>query len=394
MNLPTYLPIGEYLKLPVEERMQRSLPLSKNEEDRASELRRKLLFIDIHNHVVQLGDRSGYPKVPWDRIDASGLNCLFETVVGHQDYLKTVQNLGTTFAVIDQEKKKVCRVTSAEDIRVARREGRFAFLCDMEVQAAGAILDRVDLFYGLGVRAMGLTYNTKNFVGDGFDERTDSGLSYFGLQLVDRMNKLGMMVSIAHAGLKTAYDTIEYSRDPVMLSHIVTSVSYYHKSRPDELLKACAERGGIIGIETIAHALPNMKKSMEERKRAGIWDVLDQIEHAIEVAGIDHVCIGSDNPAGVTAERGELFTEDPNLPVEGRVWYGPRPRTLIAEHARMPGWKAKDPNWPYAVYTEGLNGVAEWQNITRGLVSRGFSDQEIANIVGENAARYIERVIG
>jgi len=394
VELPKYLPVEEYVKLPVEERLRRSLPLSKNEEDRASELREKLLFIDIHNHVVQLGDRQGYPKVPWDRIDDSGLDCLFETVVGHQDYLKTVQNLGTTFSVIDQEKKRTRRVFRAEDIRSAKREGSVAFVCDMEVQAVGAILDRVDLFYGLGVRAMGLTYNTKNFVGDGFDERADSGLSYFGLQLVDRMNRLGMMISIAHAGLRTAYDAIEYSRDPVMLSHIVTNVSYYHKSRPDELIKACAEKGGIIGIETIAHALPNMKKTVEERRRAGVWDVLDHIDHAIEVAGIDHVCIGSDNPAGVTSERGELVTEDISMPVEGRVWYGPRPRTPIAEHARMPTWKAKDPNWPYAVYTEGLNGVAEWQNITRGMVSRGYSDQEIAKVVGENALRYVERVIG
>ncbi|MEM2094206.1 MAG: membrane dipeptidase, partial [Candidatus Bathyarchaeia archaeon] len=230
--------------------------------------------------------------------------------------------------------------------------------------------------------------------GDGFDERADSGLSYFGLQLIDRMNKLGMMISIAHAGIKTAYDAIENSRDPVMLSHIVTCVSYYHKSRPDELIKACAEKGGIIGIETIAHALPNMKKTIEERRRAGIWDVLDHIDHAVDVAGIDHVCIGSDNPAGVTAERGEPVTEDVSMPVEGRVWYGPRPKIPIAEYARMPSWKAKDPNWPYAVYTEGLNGVAEWQNITRGLISRGYSDQEIAKIVGENALRYIERVIG
>jgi membrane dipeptidase len=138
-----------------------------------------------------------------------------------------------------------------------------------------------------------------------------------------------------------------------------------------------------------------MRKPIEERRRIGVWDVLDNVDHAVKVAGIDHVCIGSDNAVGVTAEPAQRPAEvDKTLPAEGRVWYGPRPMTPISEHALMPTWKAKDPDWPYAVYTEGLNGISEWQNITRGLVSRGYSDQEIAKIVGGNALAFVRRVIG
>lgn len=395
MDLPKFLPLEEYVTLPLQERLRRSLPLSQSDEDRAAELKEKLTFVDIHNHVVQFGDRGGYPKFPRESIKQSGLDTLFETVVGHQEYFKTIRNIGTTFSVIDQNRDMTSRVFCAEDIRRAKREGKVGFLCDMEIQAVGPILDRVDVFHGLGVRSMGLTYNTKNFVGDGFDERTNSGLSYFGLQVVDRMNQLKMIVSIAHAGVKSAYDAIEYSRDPVVLSHIVTSVSYYHKTRDDEMLQACAEKGGMIGLENIGHALPNMAKPIEERKRAGVWDFLDHIDHAVDVVGVDHVCIGSDNPAGrqpgPTPDFGAVVD---TRPVEGRVWYGPRPLTKIAPHALMPTWKATDPNWPYALYTEGLNGVAEWQNVTRGLVSRGYSDQDIAKIVGENGIHLVERVVG
>jgi membrane dipeptidase len=391
LSLPQYLPINEYLKLPLEERLKRTLPLSKNDEDRASELREKLLFIDIHNHVVQ----QTYPRFPRERIIESGLNCLFESVSGHQDYNKTVQNLGSVFSVIDENKDLTRRVFSADDIVRAKREGKVAFVCDMEVQAVGAILDNVNLFHGLGVRGMGLTGNTRNFIGDGFEEETNIGLNHFGLQVVDRMNRLGMMISLAHAGLKTSYDTVAYSRDPVTLSHNATSVSFYNTSRPDELLKACAEKGGIIGLPTLANTLPNMKKTIEERRRVGIWDVLEHVEHAVEVVGIDHVGIGSDNATGVTAAATQRPMEvDRTLPAEGRVWYGPRPMTPISEHALLPTWKAKDPNWPYAVYTEGLNGISEWQNITRGLISRGYSNQEIAKIVGENALAFVKRVIG
>ncbi len=391
MKLPEYLPINEYLQLPLEERLRRTLPLNRNEEDRASELRKKLLFIDIHNHVVQ----QPYPKFPRERILDSGLNCIFESISGHQDYHKTVQNLGTVFSVIDENKDLTRRAFSAEDIVRAKRDGKIAFLCDMEVQAVGAILDNVNLFHGLGVRGMGLTGNTKNFIGDGFDEKTNTGLNYFGRQVVDRMNRLGIMISLAHSGLQTSYDTIAYSRDPVMLSHNATSLTYYNTSRPDELLKACAEKGGIIGLPTLANALPNMKKPLEERRRAGIWDVLDNVDHAVKAAGIDHVCIGSDNAGGVAAAPVQRPAGvDTTLPAEGRVWYGPRPMTQISEDALLPTWKTKDPNWPYAAYTEGLNGISEWQNITRGLISRGYSDQEIAKIVGENALAFIRRVIG
>jgi membrane dipeptidase len=180
-----------------------------------------------------------------------------------------------------------------------------------------------------------------------------------------------------------------------MLSHNATSLTYYNTSRPDELLKACAEKGGVIGLPTLANALPNMNKPLEERKRTGIWDVLDNVDHAVKVAGIDHVCIGSDNAAGVSTATPQRPTDvDKTLPAEGRVWYGPRPMTPISEHALLPTWKTKDPNWPYAVYTEGLNGISEWQNITRGLISRGYTDQEIAKIVGENALGFVKRVIG
>ena len=391
MNLPEYLPISEYLRLPVEDRLKRTLPLSKNEEDRAFELRERLLFIDIHNHVVQ----QSYPRFSKERILESGLNCLFESISGHQDYNKTVQNLGSVFSVIDENKNLTHRVFSAEDIVRAKQERKVAFVCDMEVQAVGAILDNVNLFHGLGIRSMGLTGNTRNFIGDGFDEKTNIGLNYFGLQVVDRMNRLGIMISLAHTGLQTSYDTIEYSRDPVMLSHNATSLTYYNTSRPDELLKACAEKGGVIGLPTLANALPNMNKPLEERKRTGIWDVLDNVDHAVKVAGIDHVCIGSDNAAGVSTATPQRPTDvDKTLPAEGCVWYGPRPMTPISEHALLPTWKTKDPNWPYAVYTEGLNGISEWQNITRGLISRGYTDQEIAKIVGENALGFVKRVIG
>lgn len=403
MELPKYLPITEYLNLPLQERLRRTLPLTKNEEDRASELKKKLLFIDIHNHVVQHGkEGEAYPFFPKERIQQSGFDCFFESITTHQDYLKAIRNVGTTFSVIDQNKEMSRRVFCAEDIRRTKRDGKVAFLCDMEIQSAGPYLDRIDLFYGLGVRSMGLTYNTKNFVGDGIDERTDNGLSYFGLQVVDRMNRLGIIVNLAHSGLKTAHDAIQYSRDPVMFSHNATSLSYYHNSRPDELLKACAEKGGIMGILLVPHTLAIMKKPLEERKRVGVWDALDHYEHAIKVMGIDHLCVGSDSIAGVTLEtpRGRMplppdwDEKNKSLPVEGRMWYGPRPMTPIADHARIPSWTEKDPNWPYAAYVEGLNGTAELQNLTRGFVSRGYSDQEIEKIMGQNALRFIERVIG
>jgi len=270
------------------------------------------------------------------------------------------------------------------------------FLADFEISSEAGVLDNINVFYGLGVRCMGLTYNSRNFIGDGAGERVDGGLSNFGYAVVDRMNQLGMIINLSHASNKTALEAIEASNNPCALTHTVAGLSWYHKTRTDELLKALAEKGGVIGLETIPNAMIDRRKTVDQRKRQGIWDLLDHIEYAIDLMGINHVCIGTDigYNRGNDKENRSARARRTNVPPDGRVWLGEPLGWEIPAIARQKPWSKTDPDWPYAEYFEGIYDPSEWPNITRGLVSRGYSDEEIRKIIGLNALKLIETVVG
>ena len=105
-------------------------------------------------------------------------------------------------------------------------------------------LDRIDLLFGFGVRALGITYSEANALGSGLKEPGDGGLTMFGRRAVARMNKLGMLIDCSHCGDRTTLDTIEWSEHPIVLSHIGARALWEsNRLAPDDVLEACAARG-------------------------------------------------------------------------------------------------------------------------------------------------------
>jgi len=142
------------------------------------------------------------------------------------------------------------KATSTRHVEKAKREKKHAVLWNFQFNPIGDDLSKLDYYYDLGVRIMQLTMNLKNFIGDGCLERTDCGLSRFGVQVIRRMNDLGIIVDLTHSGRKTCLDAVEISKKPVILSHATCSEVYETKrSSPDEVLKAIAQNGGYCGIQ-------------------------------------------------------------------------------------------------------------------------------------------------
>jgi len=345
----------EYLKLPLKERF---IKLSKNEDDRAVGLHKKLIVIDLHTHIALPEE---YDR---QRVRNSGLTCIFEAVGGVTEVFdESMRELGSIFRFF-QTQPDMRLGFCAEDVRKAKKDGKQLVMAQFEPQTIGLKLDRIDTLYGLGVRMMMLTFNSRNYVGDGCGERTDSGLSYFGLDVVDRMNKVGMMIDLSHCGDKTTLDTIEASKDPVLFNH--TGARALHpkckRLKTDEAMKALAEKGGLMGISAVPNQLSN-------ERTQGIQDMLNHIDYAVKLIGIDHVAIGLDNIFG------------------DQVAHHRAAATTVFFLSRI----GQELN---ADYLEGIESPEEWPNITRGLVSRGYSDQEIEKIIGGNALRIMEQVIG
>jgi membrane dipeptidase len=344
----------EYLKLPLKERF---IKLSKTEDERATELHEKLITIDLHTHIWEEFDRQ--------RLRNSGVTCFFEAIaVVPEIFDDSMKQLGSFFTFV-RKQPDMSVAFCAEDIKKAKREGKQVVMAQLEPQTIGLQLDRIEVAYGLGVRMMLLTFNSKNYIGDGCGERTDSGLSYFGLEVIDRMNKVGMMIDLSHCGDKTTLEASTTSKDPVLCSHTGarTLNPKCKRLKTDEQIKAIAEKGGLIGISAVPNQLANTK-------RQGIEDLLNHVDYVVKLVGVDHVAIGLDNIFGdhVAAHR--------RMVKEGLIDLSRIGIEIVAD------------------YMEGIESPEEWPNITRGLVSRGYSDQEIEKIIGGNALRIIQKVVG
>lgn len=247
-------------------------------------------------------------------------------------------------------------VTSADAIEAARGRGAIGFLPTLEQLAIGQDLRRLDVLYALGVRLAGLTYSRRNLFGDGLLERTDAGLSELGIAVIARMNDLGMAVDLSHAGHATALEAIAHSRAPVVFSHNAAyTLRQTRRTRTDEELTACAERGGLIAIT----AVPN---SLSDDPAQDISCVLDHYDYMVRLAGVEHVAIGTDTLIG----------------------------DHVGYHRVMMGRDGIQT--PPAPYLDGLESPADGSNIVRGLIARGYDDAQIGAIAGGNALAYFRRV--
>lgn len=229
-------------------------------------------------------------------------------------------------------------------------------------------IDRLDVLYGFGVRSIGLVYSDSNLVGSGLAEASDAGLTRFGRQVVRRMNQLGMIIDVAHAGDRTTLDAIEVSREPVIISHAGSRALWpTSRMKPDDVIRACAERGGVIGIEAAPHTTLTRR-----HPRHSLESVMEHFEYCANLVGIDHVAFGPDTHFGDHVGWHHAFA----------------PQLSIDETDESSG-----PPFEEVPFVDSIENPAEaFPNITRWLVVRGYSDADIQKAIGGNMLRVMEAV--
>ncbi len=255
---------------------------------------------------------------------------------------------------------------SAAALRAARTDGRTGVMLGLQdTLQIGTDLERLEQLYGLGVRVVQLTYNRRNLVGDGCTEPHQSGISRFGVELVGKLNELGMVVDVSHCGDQTTTEAVAVSKLPIAYTHTSCRALFEHpRAKTDEQLRLLAEHGGYVGIV----AVPFFLKQAD----AGIPDMVDHIAHAAEIVGIENVGIGTDWGFWTTDFPAEL-----------------RPRAMQS-FAATSGFRPED-GLELGV---GLGPFVEWGDrpaITRELVTRSFSDDEIRGLLGDNWLRFLDR---
>jgi membrane dipeptidase len=216
-------------------------------------------------------------------------------------------------------------IKTVADIHAAKQTGRLGVCFDLEGTCAlGNQLSMIELYYTLGVRWILMAYNLNNSVGGGCQDE-DSGLTVFGRAVLDEMSRVGMVPCCSHTGWKTALQVMEHVAGPTIFSHSNAYAIHPHpRNIPDELIKACAQTGGVIGINGLGPFLGD--------NDAGVEQLFRHIDHVAQLVGPDHVGLGLDYVYDMD-ELDSFFKQRPDLypPEKG---YGPNFRFVAPE--RLP----------------------------------------------------------
>ncbi len=302
------------------------------------------------------------------RLRAGNITAINATVATWENFLQTMAHLSVWMRRF-RERDDILQVKETADIYAAKEQGKTGII--LSFQNASPIeneLDRLGLFLALGVRVIQLTYHETNLLGSGCWERTDGGLSNFGVDAVREMNRLGIVIDLSHVGPKTTMDAIEMSEQPVAITHAnARSFCNHPRNKEEDALKLLAEKGGVVGATSYAHFLPKGFDSTVE-------DFVDAIDDMVERVGIDHVAIGTDS------------THD--QPLEFWHYIGSQQGT------KFPSTFA-DGSVPYTELSfqpKGIDSPAEFPNLAEALVNRGYSAEDITRLLGGNWMNLFERV--
>jgi membrane dipeptidase len=363
-------------------------------------VQKSAILIDTHNDVtsatvagLDIGKArtDGHTDIP--RMRAGGMGAQFFAVYVGPEYAKNKTAAHRALEMIDTVRHDIIErypetfvyATTADDIERAHRSGKIAAL--MGIEGGHAIEDSLRLlrdYYVLGIRYMTLTHVNSNHWADssGDDNKPNNGLTDFGKRVVLEMNRLGMIVDISHVADKTFWDALAVSRAPIFASHSsCRALTNVPRNMTDEMLAALGKKDGVVQInfncgflsEKSAAADAAMgpaamkqfaemeaqykndppgllaaRKKMEaeyasKAVRATLQDVVDHIDHAVKIAGIDHVGLGSD------------FDGVECTPI-------------------------------------GLDDTSKWPNLTRALLEKGYSAGDIRKIYGLNTLRLMRAV--
>ena len=303
-------------------------------------------------------------------IRQSGITAINCTVSG-RTLDGTLESLASLEALAEKHPDAFAIVRKHSDIALAKKESKLGILPGFQDTAFfEENPERVEIFRNLGVRIMQLTYNNRSVFGDGCLEPGNAGLSKAGIAAVKKMNEIGIAVDLSHSGYRTTSEGIAASTKPVLISHSGCAAIYPHpRSKPDEILKSLADRGGYFGV----YLMPYLVASPTVPTRQ---HVLDHLIHAINVCGADHVGIGSDGSIEkvvLTAVQKADFDAD------------------ITRRKKLGIGAPGEDRYPYV---PDLDGPDHMLIIAEELERRGQPSSVIEKVLGANFQRVLGEIWG
>jgi len=329
------------------------------------------IIIDAHLDLlydVELRRRMGQSKVIeaqyLNEFNEGAVNLVVSSIYIDDMFLpelalrKALNQVSALYAEIDESPDKIMLCKDFEDIERAIREKKIGIMLSFEgVEPLYNDLSLLRIFYELGVRLVGLTWSRRNFAADGsrfkkVREGTRGGLTDFGISLVEEAEALGMIIDVSHLNDEGFWDVIDIVKNPVIASHSNTrTLTNMPRNLTDEQIKAIASKDGTIGINAASLLVA------DEDKRANIEGLINHIDHIVKVAGVNHVGLGFD------------FCD--------RLYQNSSPESI-----------GKLPRKSFDV----MKHHGQLDEFIDILIRRGYNENEIKLILGENFLRTFKRV--
>ena len=317
----------------------------------------------LHNDAIII---DGLIIAKWDRalfedMRRGGLSAANCTVSVWEGFADTVANIADMKKLIRDNSDLVTLVRSTQDIAEAKKNGKTGII--LGFQNAHAFEDNlgyIEAYADMGVRVVQLCYNTQNLIGTGCYER-DGGLSGFGREAIEEMNRVGIMVDLSHVGGNTSEEAILASKKPVCYSHCLPSGLKEHpRNKSDEQLRFIADHGGFIGVTMFP---PFLKRGIE----ATVTDYIEAIDYVSNLVGEDSVGIGTDFTQGYDKGFFDWITHD-----KGR-------------HRQLTKFGT-------ILNPLGIRTIGEFPNLTAAMEQAGWSETRIRKVMGENWVRVFGEV--
>jgi membrane dipeptidase len=338
-------------------------------QEKALTLHQNCLVLDAHCDIPldivfrrRMGEKRVFERLYFPKSSTGGVNACCMTVwcddggtaLGSEDqpFLMAVRTIESMYREFDESPDRIFLARSVSEIKQSKRERALAVILHLEGgMPLGNDLDHLQTFYNLGVRSVGLTHSGRNLIADGCRERSNSGLSDFGVEVVRECNRLGMIVDVSHLSMAGFYDVMKFSKEPAIASHSNSrSLCDHHRNLTDEQIKALAGKGGVMGL----CACPDFVTDEGTIKRPTFEELLNHVDHVRDLVGVEHIGVGAD------------FVD----------WQGP---WYVAE--TLPPFPERFENWTMM------------PNLTQGLLQRGYADDDIEMVLGGNFLRVYEKVL-
>jgi membrane dipeptidase len=346
--------------------------LTQEQKERAKKLHESSLIVDTHNdtvlHLIKeppfitsltnpllprrtLGERSEQGQIDIPRIREGGVDCLLFAMYVSPQYTarlrRLIQMLDSFQLELEKYSDRIKLATSYDEIMKTIEQKKIAAVITIEGgEPLEGRIETLRTIYRLGARSLTLTHFPRNELGDGSGADSGSHLTDFGKQVVEEMNQLGMIVDISHLNETGFWDVIEHNNSPILATHSnCKALCSHHRNLTDEQIIALAENGGVLNLSFCAGFIKEGTGfgNPETIKKVTIEDWLDHLDHAVKLVGTNHVGVGSDFDGGC--------------------------------------------GFP------GLDDITKFPSLTEGMVSRGYSNEDIRKILGSNNMRVFKKIL-